>query len=176
MKYIIFLFLFVLGCEVDEVKKIGQSRQGMPDAESWDAKITLTNEGVKRAVIRAGHLEKYNEKKYIRLDDNVDADFFNENEVYTTNLKSKVAEIEEERDYLIAIGNVVVLSDSGVTLFTDTLSWDNVKEKVFTENKVVFITEQNDTLHGIGFESDVELNNWKILKPTGIFKVENNEK
>ncbi|MBT3738167.1 MAG: LPS export ABC transporter periplasmic protein LptC [Candidatus Marinimicrobia bacterium] len=176
MKYIIFLFLFVLGCEVDEVKKIGKSRQGMPDAESWDAIITLTNEGVKRAVIRAGHLEKYNEKKYIRLDDNVDADFFNENEVYTTNLKSKVAEIEEERDYLIAIGNVVVLSDSGVTLFTDTLSWDNVKEKVFTENKVVFITEQNDTLHGIGFESDVELNNWKILKPTGIFKVENNEK
>ena len=69
-----------------------------------------------------------------------------------------------------------MLSDSGVTLFTDTLSWDNVKEKVFTENKVVFITEQNDTLHGIGFESDVELNNWKILKPTGIFKVENNEK
>ncbi len=176
MKYIIFLFLFVLGCEVDEVKKIGKSRQGMPDAESRDAIITLTNEGVKRAVIRAGHLEKYNEKKYIRLDDNVDADFFNENEVYTTNLKSKVAEIEEERDYLIAIGNVVVLSDSGVTLFTDTLSWDNVKEKVFTENKVVFITEQNDTLHGIGFESDVELNNWKILKPTGIFKVENNEK
>ena len=176
MKYIIFLFLFVLGCEVDEVKKIGKSRQGMPDAESWDAIITLTNEGVKRAVIRAGHLEKFNEKKYIRLDDNVDADFFNENEVYTTNLKSKVAEIEEERDYLIAIGNVVVLSDSGVTLFTDTLSWDNVKEKVFTENKVVFITEQNDTLHGIGFESDVELNNWKILKPTGIFKVENNEK
>ena len=176
MKYIFFLFLFVLGCEVDEVKKIGKSRQGMPDAESWDAIITLTNEGVKRAVIRAGHLEKYNEKKYIRLDDNVDADFFNENEVYTTNLKSKVAQIEEERDYLIAIGNVVVLSDSGVTLFTDTLSWDNVKEKVFTENKVVFITEQNDTLHGIGFESDVELNNWKILKPTGIFKVENNEK
>ena len=93
MKYILFLFLFVLGCEVDEVKKIGKSRQGMPDAESWDAIITLTNEGVKRAVIRAGHLEKYNEKKYIRLDDNVDADFFNENEVYTTNLKSKVAEI-----------------------------------------------------------------------------------
>jgi LPS export ABC transporter protein LptC len=176
MKYILFLFLFVLGCEVDEVKKSGQSREGMPDAESWDAIITLTNEGAKRAVIKAGHLEKYNEQKYIRLDDNVDADFFNENEIHTTNLKSKIAEIEEERDYLIAIGNVVVLSDSGVTLYTDTLSWDNVKDKVFTDDQVIFITEQNDTLYGIGFESDVELNNWKILKPTGIFQVEDNEK
>ena len=174
MKYSL-LFLFFLGCDIDEVKKSGQSRQGMPDAESWDATITLTNEGAKRAVIRAGHLEKYNEKKYIRLDQNIDADFFNENEIYTTNLKSRVAEIEEARDYLIAIGNVIVLSDSGVTLYTDTLSWDNVKEKVFTNNKVIFITEQKDTLYGIGFESDIELNNWKILKPTGIFEVNKNE-
>lgn len=175
MKYLL-LLLLLLGCEVDEVKKSGHSRQGKPDAESWDAIITLTNEGAKRAVIRAGHLEKYNEKKYIRLDQNVDADFFNESEIYTTNLKSKVAEIEEERDYLIAIGNVVVLSDSGVTLYTDTLSWDNVKEKVFTDDRVIFITEQKDTLYGVGFESDVELNNWKILKPTGIFQVDKNEK
>jgi hypothetical protein len=56
------------------------------------------------------------------------------------------------------------------------LSWDNVKEKVFTDDKVIFITEQKDTLYGIGFESDVELNNWKILKPTGVFQVEENEK
>ena len=33
-----------------------------------------------------------------------------------------------------------------------------------------------DTLYGIGFESDIELNNWKILKPTGVFQVEENEK
>ena len=75
----------------------------------------------------------------------------------------------EDEDFLTAIGNVVVLSDSGVTLFTHTLSWDNLKEKVFTDDRVIFITEEQDTLYGIGFESDVELNNWKILKPTGVF-------
>ena len=169
MKTILFLLVFAIGCEVSEVKRSGESREGLPDAESWNATITLTNEGAKRAVIRSGHLEKYNERQYILLDKNVDADFFNEEEVYTTNLKSKVAEIEEDRDYLIAIGDVVVVSDSGVTLFTDTLSWDNVKERVFTDDRVTFITQQQHTLYGIGFESDVELNNWKILKPTGIF-------
>ena len=122
-------------------------------------------ENIKFEDIRGNILTRF--KKF--LDENVDADFFNEEEVYTTNLKSKVAEIEEDRDYLIAIGDVVVVSDSGVTLFTDTLSWDNVKERVFTDDRVTFITEQQDTLYGIGFESDVELNNWKILKPTGIF-------
>jgi len=176
VKQILFLLVFILGCEGVEEKRSGESRDGRPDAESWDAIITLTNEGAKRAVIRAGHLENYDERQYILLDQNVDADFFNAEEEYTTNLKSKIAEIEEDRDYMIAIGDVVVVSDSGVTLFTDTLSWDNVREKVFTDDRVVFITEDQDTLYGIGFESDVELNNWKILKPTGVFHEDEDER
>jgi len=168
--------LLSMGCEATEIKKSGESRIGRPDAESWQATITLTNEGAKRAVIRSGHLEKYNERQYILLDQNVDADFFNAEEVYTTNLKSKMAKIDEEEDFLIAIGDVVVVSDSGVTLFTDTLSWDNVREKIFTDDSVKFITESQDTIYGIGFESDVELNNWKILKPTGVFHEDEDDK
>ena len=169
MKRCLFFLIFQFACQSNELQKSGQTRQGRPDAESWDAVITLTNKGAKRGVIRSGHLEKYNDNEFILLDQNVDADFFNEEEVFTTNLKSLVAEIDEEEDFLVAIGNVVVVTDSGVTLFTDTLSWDNQKEKVFTSDSVIFITEKKDTLYGIGFESDIELNNWKILQPTGVF-------
>ena len=169
MKRYFFLLIFLFACQSNELQRSGETRQGRPDAESWDAVITLTNKGATRGVIRSGHLEKYNDNEFILLDQNVDADFFNEKEVFTTNLKSLVAEIDEEEDFLVAIGNVVVVTDSGVTLFTDTLSWDNQKEKVFTSDSVVFITEKKDTLYGIGFESDIELNNWKILQPTGVF-------
>ena len=169
MKRCLLLLIFQFACQSNELQKSGETRQGRPDAESWDAVITLTNKGAKRGVIRSGHLEKYNDNEFILLDQNVDADFFNEEEVFTTNLKSLVAEIDEEEDFLVAIGNVVVVADSGVTLFTDTLSWDNQKEKVFTSDSVIFITEKKDTLYGIGFESDIELNNWKILQPTGVF-------
>ena len=169
MKRCLFFLIFQFACQSNELQRSGETRQGRPDAESWDAVITLTNKGAKRGVIRSGHLEKYNDNEFILLDQNVDADFFNEEEVFTTNLKSLVAEIDEEEDFLVAIGNVVVVTDSGVTLFTDTLSWDNQKEKVFTSDSVIFITEKKDTLYGIGFESDIELNNWKILQPTGVF-------
>ena len=47
--------LLSMGCEATEIKKSGESRIGRPDAESWQATITLTNEGAKRAVIRSGH-------------------------------------------------------------------------------------------------------------------------
>ena len=169
MNRLTILCLFIFACNNTELNKIGETRDGLPDAESWNATITLTNKGSKRAVIKSGHLQKYQQRQYILLDQKVDADFFNEEEIYTTNLKSEIAEIDESKDFLIAMGNVVVVSDSGVSLYTDTLSWDNVEEKVFTDDRVVFITEQNDTLYGIGFKSDIELNNWEIMQPTGVF-------
>ena len=169
MYRIIFLTSLVFGCSGSEMKKIGETREGLPDAESWNATITLTSEGAKRAVIRSGHLEKYQQRQYILLDQTVDADFFNNKEIYTSNLKSDVAEIDEAKDFLIAMGNVIVISDSGLTLFTDTLSWNNVEEQIFTDDSVIFITDQSDTLYGVGFKSDLELNNWEILKPTGVF-------
>ncbi len=169
MNRLTILCLFIFACNNTELNKIGETRDGLPDAESWNATITLTNKGSKRAVIKSGHLQKYQQRQYILLDQKVDADFFNEKEIYTSNLKSEIAEIDESKDFLIAMGNVVVVSDSGVSLFTDTLSWDNVEEKVFTDDRVVFITEQNDTLYGIGFKSDIELNNWEIMQPTGVF-------
>ena len=169
MNRLTFFSIVLFACSNVESDKLGETREGLPDAESWNATITLTNNGSRRAIIKSGHLEKYQQRQYILLDQNVDADFFNENEVYTSNLKSEIAEIDESKDFLIAMGNVVVVSDSGVTLYTDTLSWDNVDEKVFTDDSVVFITEQNDTLYGIGFKSDIELNNWEIMQPTGVF-------
>ena len=169
MNRLTFFSIVLFACSNIESDKLGETREGLPDAESWNATITLTNKGSKRAIIKSGHLEKYQQRQYILLDQNVDADFFNENEIYTSNLKSEIAEIDESKDFLIAMGNVVVVSDSGVTLYTDTLSWDNVDEKVFTDDSVVFITEQNDTLYGIGFKSDIELNNWEIMQPTGVF-------
>ena len=169
MNRLTILSLFIFACNNTELNKIGETRDGLPDAESWNATITLTNKGSKRAIIKSGHLQKYQQRQYILLDQKVDADFFNEDEIYTSNLKSEIAEIDESKDFLIAMGNVIVVSDSGVTLFTDTLSWDNVEEKIFTDDRVIFITEQNDTLYGIGFKSDVELNNWEIMQPTGVF-------
>ena len=169
MNQLIILILFIFACQNPDIQKIGKTRDGVPDAESWNAIITLTNKGSKRAVIRSGHLEKYQQRQYILLDQNVDADFFNNEEIYTSNLKSDIAEIDEAKDFLVAMGNVVVVSDSGVTLYTDTLSWDNVDEKVFTDDSVIFITEESDTLYGIGFKSDIELDNWEIMKPTGVF-------
>ena len=121
-----------------------------------------------RALVKSGHLEKFNDRQYILLDKDVDVDFFDDFEQHTTNLKSQIAEVDERTNFMTAIGDVIVVSDSGVTLYTDTLMWNSEKELIYTDDPIMLTTEKNDTLYGIGFESDVSMDHWKILQPSGV--------
>jgi LPS export ABC transporter protein LptC len=155
-------------CADPTVETTDITSEDHPDQESWDVTITMTDEGLKRVVVTAGHLEKYDERLFIYLDNNVEADFFDLEERHTTRLNSDRAEIDEKANYMRALKNVIVESDSGITLFTDTLSWDHDAELIYTDDSVMITTERNDTLYGIGFESDLLMDHWRILNPSGV--------
>lgn len=144
------------------------SREGMPDQESWGVNIVLTDQGMIRAKIRTGHLEKYNEKEFIMLDSSVIVDFFDSDEKHTSILTSNRAEVDQSSNDMKAIGNVVAVSDSGISLYSNTLVWDSKNEKLRTKDKIMITTFEKDTLYGIGFESDSDLENWKIINPSGV--------
>ena len=139
-----------------------------PDQESWGVTIILTDSSIERARINSGHLEKYNQKKHIFLDDIVQVDFFDKKQTHVAVLNSYKAEVDQKTNNMKAIGNVVAVSDSGITLFTETLYWDAKNEKMSTFDSVMITTLDEDTLYGIGFESDSDLENWKILNPSGV--------
>ena len=172
-KYILpaFFLLIILvspGCSTSNSNGTGEKRDGRPDQESWGVTISMTDAGLQRAIVQAGHLEKFNDRLYILLDQKVEVDFFDLEEKHTSHLTSQLAEIDEKSDFMRAIQNVVVKSESGVTLYTDTLSWDHSLEMIYTDSPVIITTEEEDTLYGIGFESDVQMNHWKILHPSGV--------
>ena len=168
MHWLIFIMAMVLtGCSSETSEEM-ESRQGRPDQESFGVTIILSNEGIMRAKVKSGHLEKYNEKEFVLLDSDVTVDFFDENERHTSNLTSLRAEVDQTSNNMKAIGNVVAVSDSGITLYTDTLIWNSKDEKMFTNDSIKITTTESDTLFGIGFESDSDLKNWKVLKPSGV--------
>lgn len=156
------------GCSGDQEKGEGLTRSDFPDQESWNPTIILTREGKKRAVVESGHLAKYNDAQEVILDDRITADFFSTLEKHMSRLTSEEARVFEATDNLLALGNVVVVSDSGVTLHTDSLYWDSRGEKITTPDSVMLTTQTGDTLYGIGFESNVDLTRWKIFEPWGV--------
>jgi hypothetical protein len=87
-----------------------------------------------------------------------------------SNLKSEMAYVygDTKKDSMLAIGNVVVVSDSGVTLFTDSLLWNSIDSLITTDDTVMFITENNDTLNGVGFQSNADLTHYKFYDVSGV--------
>ena len=170
MRYLLtalILIILVTGCTTQSDTDEVLTDKVYPDQESWDSQIILTKEGVKRAVINSKHLRKFGNRSEILMDEGVDVDFFDIYESHLSHLKSQNAKVNERTNDLFAKGNVVVVSDSGVTLYTEELYWDHKKEKIVTDLAMMLVTDQ-DTLYGIGFESDSDLENWIINKPTGV--------
>ena len=168
MRLVLILMLIIAAsCDKESLENV-PSRDGMPDQESWGVNIILTDQGIIRAKVSSGHLEKYNEKKFIMLDSSVIVDFYDHKEQHTSVLYSDKAEVDQQSNDMKAIGNVVAVSDSGITLFSDNLIWDSKGERLHTKEEIMITTPEADTLYGVGFESDSDLQNWKILRRSGV--------
>jgi LPS export ABC transporter protein LptC len=156
LKYFI-IILFVFSCT-----KISQEKEEndvvVPDQESWNSTTFISSKGMKKAIIFSGHLLKYESSGEVLLGDSVNVD--------VSVLVSDSGVVNEKTQNLKAIGNVILISDTGYTMYTDELVWFSDSEKVFTEGEIkLFSTE--DTLYGTGFTSDVKLENWTITNPHG---------
>ena len=164
----ILIIIFTITCsEKTDHNYLGKGAD-YPDQESWGVTIILTDSSIERARVKSGHLEKYNETQYIMLDQIVKVDFFDKNQNHVAVLNSTRAEINQKTNDMKAIGDVVAISDSGITLYTDTLYWNAKKEQMHSRDSVMITTLKKDTLYGVGFESDSDLQNWKILRPSGV--------
>ena len=137
--------------------------------EIWNPLIILSRKADK--VLEAKSVKLYkNSNEATLLVGDVVADFFNEDGQHISILFADSARIDGQTNNLRANGNVYVLSDSGYTLATNKILWDNRYEMIVAEDSVMFTHFEGDTLYGIGFESDIDLERFKIFKPFGILR------
>ena len=137
------------------------------DQLSTNVEITLTKKGNVTAKIKSEVLKKNNQSLQLELFDNVNVDLFDENFQKKSLIKSQSAMVNEKENKIKAYGSVVVISDDGKILMTDSLTWDNNSDKIYTDANLEFITSDSDTLYGTGFKSNIDLTNWNILQPRG---------
>ena len=137
------------------------------DQLSTNVEITLTKKGNVTAKIKSEVLKKNNQSLQLELFDNVNVDLFDENFQQKSLIKSQSAMVNEKENKIKAYGSVVVISDDGKILRTDSLTWDNNSDKIYTDANLEFITSDSDTLYGTGFKSNIDLTNWNILQPRG---------
>lgn len=161
----IFSILFLISCSENDT--IDEISKDVHDQLSTNVEITLTKKGNITATINSEILKKNNQSLQLELYNNVNVNLFDENFEHKSLIKSQSAMVNEKENRMKAYGNVVVISNDGKILMTDSLSWDNNSDKIYTNANLEFITSDTDTLYGTGFESNIDLTDWNILKPRG---------
>jgi len=164
-----------LGCDSLEFTGTGSAREHMnsgdqeiPDQEGWNSVVRITRRGRLTAILQYGHMQKFAGKHLVLFDGGITVDFYNADGKHTSNLVARKGRMHESTGKVEALQNVVVVSDSGITLMTEHLIWDPEKKRIFSDQFVTIATQEGDTLYGLGFESDQDLKNWTIKKPRGI--------
>lgn len=163
------LILLIAGsCQKQKDDTVGNSENlDFPDQEGWNSVVTTSKNGLVSAIIHYGHMFQFKKKRIVELQDGINIDFYDETGRHTSNLVSDKGRINEVTNDIEAFGNVVVVSDTGITLMTEHLRWDNNIEKIVSHEFVTIVTADQDTFYGKGFESDQNLNNWRILDFSG---------
>ena len=165
MNYYLILFFILISCS--RSYQVEELLDDIYDQLSVDVEITLTEQGNIKAIIKSKFLERNNENLELRLTDEVNVDLYDDSYQHTSLITSNYAFVSEQENKINAFGDVVVAADNGQQLWTDSLLWDNKADKIFTDASLTFISGNFDTLYGTGFESNIDLTNWKITKPRG---------
>jgi len=164
------LILSVVLCACEERIKpsvlTDLNTKDIPSHESWNTTITFSDSGRIQAVLKVGHLEKYEETQRTYLDGGLHVDFFDENGNHISVLTALKGTVDDRTHDLEALGNVVVVSDSGSTLQTEQLFWKNSTRRVHSD-QFVKITSQKEEIEGQGFDSDQTLKNYTVYRVTG---------
>ncbi len=139
----------------------------LPDQEGWNSRISATKNGRPEAIVEYGHMRRFNSRKKVLFDEGVAVDFYDVNGRKRTRLTAESGDMNESTNDITAQGNVVVVSDTGVTVFSERLGYRQATGKIYSDTDVTLISDKGDTLYGTGFESDTQLRRWKITRLTG---------
>ena len=132
------------------------------DQVMFKARSLLTDRGLLRAELRADTAYFFDENTRIELSV-VNVVFFTNTGAKNAVLTSKEGSYNTRTASMEGRGNVVVVSEDGRRLTTQQLRYDQNRNEISSDSAFV-MTEPGRVLRGIGFISDPDMTNIKVLK------------
>jgi LPS export ABC transporter protein LptC len=132
----------------------------LPDQEARDFTLTESLEGRKNWTLWASYAAMYNDESLVDAK-TVRIEFFDKDGKRFSTLVAQQGRVHQRTNDLEARGRVVVTTDSGIRMETDSLHWQNAAGKIVSDG-FVKVTRKYDVVTGYGFESDPSLDHFHI--------------
>lgn len=164
--------LFACENNIEKIKAFS-SPENLPTVEAINYQTMFTDSGEVRFSIKAPKLLRFegDGKPYIEFPEGVELVKFDEHQNVISSITADYAKQFEKEEKWEAKNNVVATNSQGDTLKTEHLIWEEKEEKIYTEEFVRIIRE-NQIISGIGFQSDQSLQNWRIKNPKGTIYID----
>lgn len=156
------LSLFILSCQGKNKGQGTLATADVPDQEFNDFTTSESDSGLVKWLLKAPVARVYNARKLL-VTDTPHIEFFDKQGVLTSVLTSDKGEYNQVTHDLTALGKVVVTSQEGYILETESLVWVNGSGEIHSEDFVKF-TRGNDVLTGFGLRGDPGLRDVEIQR------------
>ena len=168
----IVFIVFLISCSQTEEDLFSQKNDEMPDQQSDYVTIITTNKEIIEQEITAVHIDRYTKKKLTIADTVLVKNFTPEGELQSTIYCDK-AEIDDVKNILTGMGNVVVTDENGDNgiLKTPYLIWNRNNDEILAKDGVTLIRKES-VLHGLEMVTDINLEKVKIIKVSAEGKID----
>ena len=170
--YLLVLILFI-SCQNNTSDIQEFVEQEFPVEIIEDAELIHTEFGKIKVKISAKKIERFiSSNPRLVFTDSIVVIFFDRNSDTLSNLQANKALINETENLMHVSDNVILISSNGNKLETNHLSWDEKKEKIFTEENVI-ITTDKEVINAQGFVSDPDFIEYSLHKVNGVLSFNN---
>jgi LPS export ABC transporter protein LptC len=161
---IVFSAVMLIGCD-DKAQPPIVGRASLADSADqvmYNARFNLTDAGLSRAELTADSAFFFDENTRVELR-NVATTFFTTTGARDAYLTSKRGTYNSRRGDMVARDSVIVVTEEGRRLVTPELKYDQSLNQISSDSSFV-LTEPGRSIAGIGFRSDPNMQNVRILK------------
>ena len=148
-------------------------RGAMPIMDSRDVMTLISDSGVTRYRIKAPRWLIYDkaDTPYWEFPEGVFLEKFNYRLESDATVEADYAYYNEPSKLWMLRGNVKAINLEGEQFETPLLYWSQQDETIYSDSSIV-ITREASVIHGVGFRSNQTMTQYTILRPTGVFPVE----
>lgn len=173
---LVVLCISIVGCKRQDIRHRADAvvdRASMAVLEGTDVTTLISDSGITRYRIKAKKWLVYDkaDTPYWEFPDGIFLEKFNMDLESDATVEADYAYYNEPEQRWTLRGNVHAMNLKGEHFETPLLYWDQKSESVYSDSSIV-ITREASIIMGIGFESNQEMTKYTILKPTGVFPIE----
>ncbi len=173
---LVLLVAGVVACQRHDVRLRADAvtdRSAMPALDAQEVTTLISDSGITRYRITSAKWLIFDkaDTPYWEFPAGIYLEKFNADLQADATVEADYAYYNEPAQRWTLRGNVKAINLEGEMFETPLLYWDQKSESVYSDSAIV-ITKAKSIIQGVGFRSNQEMTNYTILRPTGVFPIE----